>query len=283
VRHVDGPVQKERAVPVVVDEALALLEHQFPEVFAVAEDLTSVAPEVVPVGALPVEEMGVVVDAAAHVSEGIVVALAVGHGLGRIAEVPLADVARDVAGLLHHLGDRHLLGGHSGVTGLRGDVARHARPLRIATRHQCCPRRRADRRPHVKLREPRPFPRQPIQAGSDQVFGPVAVHVNTALVVGEDQNDVGPAPSRLPESYRRKCRCARCHGQHPQEFTSALFVAHRYAPYLSPGDAYIILKTGRDATGHPAATLVVAAQCRRGNPPWLPFPGRDKSKWKEQK
>ena len=46
-----------------------MIDHEFGEVFAIAEDFFAVEVEVVTVGALPVEEVRVVVDTAAHVAE----------------------------------------------------------------------------------------------------------------------------------------------------------------------------------------------------------------------
>ena len=77
---------------------MAFLDHQVAEEAAGALDLAAVAVEVVAVGSGPVEEMRIIVDAAAHVAERAVEALGQRHGVGRIAEVPLADVAGGVAG-----------------------------------------------------------------------------------------------------------------------------------------------------------------------------------------
>ena len=60
-------------------------------------NMFSIAPEVVSVGANPVKEMRVVIDAAAHVAETGIESLAVWHRCGSVAEVPFADVARCVA------------------------------------------------------------------------------------------------------------------------------------------------------------------------------------------
>ena len=130
----------------------ALLDHQVAEEPAGRVDLAAVALEVVAVGTGPVVEVRIVVDAAAHVAERAVEALAQRHGVGRVAEVPLADVAGGVAGGLEHLGDRDLAAGHAGIALHGGGVERHPRADRIPAGEQPGPRRRAQRRRGVELR-----------------------------------------------------------------------------------------------------------------------------------
>ena len=97
VRPVDGPVDEERLGLVPRDEALALVHHHVPEVFPVPPNFLSLLPKIVPVGAVPIEEVRIVVDAPSHVAERIIEALAVGHGLGRITEVPFPNVTSRIS------------------------------------------------------------------------------------------------------------------------------------------------------------------------------------------
>ena len=105
--------------------------HQLGEKFSVLKNLFSVAPKVMSVRAVPVKEVRVVVDAAAHVAEGMVEALGIGHGLTRVAEVPFANVGGGVAGFFERLGEGHLRGGHAGTALAAGDIARHSGADRI--------------------------------------------------------------------------------------------------------------------------------------------------------
>ena len=191
VRPVDGPVDEERLGLVPRDEALALVHHHVPEVFPVPPDLLALLPEVVPVGSDPVEKMGIVVDASAHMAEGIVEPLTVGHGLGGIAQVPLPNVPGGIAVGLHELGDGRFGGRHAGRSLGGGDVPRNPRPGGDATGQQAGPGSRADggRRIHVRKADARLG--QVVDRRGVQILGTVAASVDAALVVGVDQNDVG--------------------------------------------------------------------------------------------
>src|SRR6056297_997340 len=69
MRPVDGPVNKERLLFPSGHQPLALVDHGVSEVLTLLPDLLTVAPEVVAIGAVPVKEMRVVVDASTHVTE----------------------------------------------------------------------------------------------------------------------------------------------------------------------------------------------------------------------
>ena len=126
VRHVQGEVHEQRPIAVCLHEPARLGDHQFGEELPVVVDLLAVAPEVVAIGSVPVEEVRIVVDAPAEKAEGIVEPLLVGgHALGE-PQVPLADVRGGVAGGLEHLGQGDLPGGQapSAVVHVRVDGRR---------------------------------------------------------------------------------------------------------------------------------------------------------------
>ena len=77
----------------------------------------------------------------------------------------------------------------------------HPHPRRVAPRHQPRPRRRADRRHHVKVRELRPLRRHPVQPRRLDRRRPETTHVVVPLVVGEQDHDV-----RLPLRCLRRLR-----------------------------------------------------------------------------
>ena len=62
----------------------------------------SIAPKVVPIGAVPIEKVRIVVDAASHVTERFRESLPIGHRVWRIAKVPLSDVPGNVTVFRKH-------------------------------------------------------------------------------------------------------------------------------------------------------------------------------------
>ena len=111
------------------DERAGFIGHHLREIFSVLKNLCAVAPEIVAIGALPVKEMRVVVDAAAHVAEGVIETLTVGHYLGRVAQMPFANVRGGVAGGLEGLSKSHFLRSQSRATfggaGVSGHTGTH--------------------------------------------------------------------------------------------------------------------------------------------------------------
>ena len=64
-------------------------------------------------------------------------------------------------------------------------------PGRVVSRHERRPARRTDRGAGVELLEPRTFLRQPVEVGRLQVGMTVASEVLPALVIGEEEDEVG--------------------------------------------------------------------------------------------
>ena len=72
-----------------------------------------VAKQVVLVGATPIEEVRIVVDAADMMTKRIIKTLAVGNRRFMIAQMPFANVSRSITCLLKNLCHRHTVGRHS--------------------------------------------------------------------------------------------------------------------------------------------------------------------------
>ena len=112
-----------------------------------------------------------------------------------ISEVPLAEHARFVARGLQDFGDGDFIGVQSlPVSGEKHSEIgprRHIDPLGIAPGHQSGARWRANRSGHVEARQPGTFRRHLIDARRADVFAAEATEIAVALVVGEDDDEVG--------------------------------------------------------------------------------------------
>jgi len=104
-----------------------------------------------------------------------------------VAQVPLAENARDVAGALERLRNR---GGLEGEPLAFQDGVGDAIAKLVSSGHQRRPRGGA-RGADVKVGEPDALVMDPIDIGGLQHRIPVTRHVAIALVVGENENDVG--------------------------------------------------------------------------------------------
>ena len=153
MRGIQSKVHEEGFILVLLDEFPGLGGHQFGEEISIFENLLAVAPEVVTVGTVPVKKVRVVVNAATHVAEGMIEALRVGHRLGRVAEVPFADVRGGIAGGLEGLGDGYLAGGHADTAFLAGHISGHPGAHGITAGQHPRARGRTHRRGGVELRE----------------------------------------------------------------------------------------------------------------------------------
>ena len=89
------------------NKLLAIIAHQIAKILAVAVDLLSVEPQIVTIGARPVKEMRVIVDAALHMPKGKVKALSIRLCLRQMAEVPLADVRSAIVRFMEHVSNRN--------------------------------------------------------------------------------------------------------------------------------------------------------------------------------
>ena len=67
----------------------------------------------------------------------------------------------------------------------------NAEPVRIASGQQGRARRRANRLGDVEITKYSPLAGEPIEVGRLKTFGAEDAHIGVALVVGEDDDDVG--------------------------------------------------------------------------------------------
>src|SRR5436305_12159101 len=98
MRHVDGEVDEEWTFAVFGNERLGFFQHEIGKEMARESYPLIVLPEVVPTRTSPVEKMRVVVDAAAHESEGVIETLVERFVTYTGTEVPFADVSSGVTG-----------------------------------------------------------------------------------------------------------------------------------------------------------------------------------------
>ena len=127
------------------------------------------------------------------------------HRVVLLAEVPLADLAGVVAGLLEDARDRPLTSRKTAA--LTGEChRRHPAADRQPTSHRCCPTRRAARLA-VEREELESLRGQAVEVRSRRpavLTTAVTAEVTPADVVGHEQDDVGPACSSV------------CHGSTPR-------------------------------------------------------------------
>ena len=196
VRRTVGNIQEERPPPVPRDELGRLLREQVGQVATVGRLDCVVAAQMVPVVVRPsAAESGELVEPA-------------GVGLEAAIErsvVPLPDEARPVARLVKRVGDGHLAKGDpvQTVDFVLGD---RSGPVRVATREQRRPCRRADRRGRVVLPEACPLGDEAVEVRGPHGTVSEAPEVSVAHVVGHDENDVWSAGVHTLESHSRKRR-----------------------------------------------------------------------------
>ena len=178
VRHVDGPVEKKRFVLVCLQKMLCLLDHQIGKECTVFPYFLPIAPQVVSVRTLPVKEMGPIVDAPSHVTEGMVESLTVGHGCRRVSQVPFPYVTRRVAGGFEQLSHGRLMRGHAPMPLLRTHVSRDTCMLWETSCKHRGSRGGTNRGRRVKLSEADALLGQLIQMWCVEVFGSIAVEID---------------------------------------------------------------------------------------------------------
>ena len=121
-----------------------------------------------------------------------------------MAEVPLADDGRRVAGLLQGLRQRALLQRQAVLRPRPDHADLQPVPHRIAARHQGGPRRGADRL-HVELLEPRARRRELVEVRRLDLLAAVEADVGIAQVVGQDEDDVRFALLRTGRIEKGRC------------------------------------------------------------------------------
>ena len=110
--------------------------------------------------------------------------------LRRIPQVPFAEYRRRIAALFHQLSQGHFIIADADLR-TRPQRPMNAEPIRIASRQQRRARRRADGLGDVEIAEDSTLAGEPIEVGRLEPFGAEHADVGVALVIGEDDNDVG--------------------------------------------------------------------------------------------
>ena len=141
-------------------------------------------------------------DAARAVDEDLVKAAPVGLILGLVAQMPLAENAGGVAGGLEHLRQR---GGLQREPLALEDRVGDAVLELVPAGHQRAARRRA-RGADMEVREPHALGMQLVEVGRLEHGIAMRGDVAVALVVGEDEDDVGPFASDGRGHLRRDRR-----------------------------------------------------------------------------
>jgi len=229
VRPIDRPVHEERLLRVFVYERCALAHHEISEITAVFPNLDAVSPQIVQVRRDPVEEVGIVVDAPAHVAVGEVETLSVGHCLGSVPKMPFADVGRGISSVLEDFRHDYFLCRQSCLSLVGGHVSGHARTLWKSSRKQTCARCGAYGRWGIHLSEANSRCRQFVQCRGGKVLRAVAVDVDGPLVVRVNDYDVRFVLSRKAEKTTN--------GKHCREDYKAHFLNSRVACFaISQGN-----------------------------------------------
>ena len=221
VRPIDCPVHEERLLRVFVYERFALAHHEIPKITAVFPNLDAVSPQIVQVRRDPVEEVGIVVDAPAHVAVGEIEALSVGHGFGSVPEMPFADVGRGISSLLEDFRHDYFLGRQPGFSLVGGNVSGYARTRWKSSREQTRSRCRAYGRWRIHLSEANSRSCELIQGRGGKILRSVAIGVDGPLVVRVNDYDVRFVLSRKAEKTTN--------GKHCREDYKAHFLNSRIA------------------------------------------------------
>ena len=106
-----------------------------------------------------------------------------------VAKMPFAEDASPVPGRSQHLGQRHLIRVHHCPAQIRVD---HARAVVVPASEQAGTRRRADGR-NIEILDPDTFTCESIDIRRLDLGVTVNAQVAIALVVGDDQENVGAA------------------------------------------------------------------------------------------
>src|SRR5262249_49570545 len=144
MRHVDGQINEKWLGAMIADVRFRLIENQIGKVAAIEMHALIVFPEIVAIGAIPIEKVRVIVDATAHETEGIIETMIERSMAGGVTQVPFANVGGVVAGVAKNGGDGHFVGRKTRARefvelivsfgGWRRAILGHSREPRITTR-----------------------------------------------------------------------------------------------------------------------------------------------------
>ena len=185
--RVGGNIGEEGALPVLLDELQRLLEEDVGAVARVWLGLSVVLQYGVEIGSFG--RIGRLADAAALVDHRLLEALVHGPEWVVVPQVPLAEDAGPVTRRRESLGQCDLVRVHHGPSHVR---VHHPGPVVVAAGHEAGPGGSADGR-DVEASQLHALCRQAVQVGRAEDVVAMASQLGPALVVGDDENDVGPA------------------------------------------------------------------------------------------
>ena len=189
MRRVGGQIDEERPVLVRADELHRGVEEHVALVAGARRILPATVVEEVVVDAVVAPVVGRTTGAAVAVAQPLVEPT-VDRPVGVVrAQMPLAEVAGAVAVVAEDIGHRHFVVAEH-VAPANGSPAAHT--VGIAAGHQRGPSRRAIA-VHMEVAEPHGFVGQAIQVRRLDDRIAVAAQVAVALIVGEQDDDIGLA------------------------------------------------------------------------------------------
>ena len=198
VHGIEREIQEERLVLVPVDVSHRLPREVVGEVFSGHR-----AVAITQHGAWLLE-IRVIAAAAAEEAVEMIEAPRVGVELRRIADVPLADRDRGVAGCLQVIAQRLLLDSQAHELGIDtrrwfvGEIELVAVTLRVAPGQDAGPRRAAERRRHVGIGIGHAVGRDRVDIGRHHFSAILETEIGVARVVGQDHDDIRCSPVARP-------------------------------------------------------------------------------------
>ena len=259
VRNVEGGVEKKRLFVavhcLVVEETKRPVDHQVGEERVGMKDLGRAFEQVVK--SVPVQEkVSVVVDEAVADAEKLIEALALRADVFVSSQMPFAIKGRFVAGVAESLGERDFLKGHERALGGHVPLAPgiHAAPLRMPPGHQSCPGWTTDS-VSVGGCESHTVSGQTVDVSSVQIARPIAPGIDRALIVGEEDDDIGlvgrSGDGRCKEEGEKK---EAKHRRLREVGTSLVIYCHGFLPSeLSVSDDNGLHETSQNCP-HPRAS-----------------------------
>ena len=190
--YIERGIEEKRPLLVFLNELQAALGHDFGEILAVGFYRGGALVEVVKTGSVE-EVVVVVVDESVANAEKFVEALLLRAIVAMRTEMPFAKERCSVTVFLQSFGQRDFIERHVDALGTIHVTLRpviDAASLRVTPGEQGSPCWTAHGM-GIGLGEAHPGGRQFVDGGSAQVLGPVAIGIEGALVVGEQDHHVG--------------------------------------------------------------------------------------------
>ena len=195
VRQCPRQIEKERPIAVVANEITGKVKNHIVGIIALPtipiafeNDLLLIAPQIRRIVRMRV--------ALIEVAKPFVKPLARGNARRTgFAQPPFAGDARGIAHPLEHLGNRKILRFERHPLLIahpahNAKIVPHPRVSTVQPRHQHGPRRRANRRSGIALREPHRLGREVIQSGRGNDLLPVTPQIAIADIVTQNKDDI---------------------------------------------------------------------------------------------